>query len=243
MLCGSVLSHLLLLCPLMVGDAALSVVCSYKCLGVMFDSQLNWSHHVGKWVCKSMSYYLALIGSHAKNLPSIIKMLVECLVFSRYSYALPVWGPAIHRDSLSRLSCLHNRGIRLTCGLRKYDHMSQHRTRLGWLPVNSFVKYHSLITLFRDHYIGGSVSLNPAFQFGRTHSYGTRCRSCTSYYYISFHLVKKIFGIKHLHGGILFLKAYFRTSTCSMQGRIQGGSLGSRDPLQKFIREAKRMMY
>ena len=136
--------------PVMVGDAALSVVCKQKYLGVMFDSQLNWSHHVAS-VCESMSYYLALIGSHAKNLPSsIIKMLVECLVFSRYSYALPVWGPAIHRDSLSRLSHLHNCGIRLTCGLRKYNHVSQHRVRLGWLPVDSFVKYRSLITLFRD---------------------------------------------------------------------------------------------
>ena len=108
----------------MVGDTVLSVVCKQKYLGVMFDIQLNWSHHVAS-VCKSMSYYLALIGSHVRNLPSsIIKMLMECLVFSRYSYAqLPVWGPAVHRDSLSRLTHLHNRGIRLTCGLRKYDHV------------------------------------------------------------------------------------------------------------------------
>ena len=121
------------------------------------------------------------------HLSSIIKMLVECLVFSRYSYALPVWGPTIHKDSLSRLSRLHNRGIRLTCGLcglHKYDHVSQHRARLGWLPVDSFVKYHSLITLFRDYYIGGSVSLNPAFQFGCTHSYETRCPA--------YHITKKV---------------------------------------------------
>ena len=76
----------------MVGDTALSVVCKQKYLGVMFDSQLNWSHHVAS-VCKSMPYYLTLIGSHVRNLlSSIIKMLVECLVFSRYSYALPMWG-------------------------------------------------------------------------------------------------------------------------------------------------------
>ena len=125
----------------MVGDTVLSVVSKQKYLGVMFDSQLNWSHHVAS-VYKSMSYYLALIGSHIRNLPSsIIKMLVECLVFSRYSYALSVWGPAAHRDSLSRLARLHNRGVRLTCGLRKYDHVLQHRARLGWLPVESFVKY------------------------------------------------------------------------------------------------------
>ena len=73
----------------------------------MFTCQLNWSHHVAS-VCKSMSYCLALIaGSRAKNLPSsIIKMLVECLVFSRYSYALPVWGPAIHKDSILPISSI-----------------------------------------------------------------------------------------------------------------------------------------
>ena len=62
-----------------------------------------------------MSYFLMMIGSHAKTLPSaIIKMLVECLVFSHYTYALPVWGPVIHKDSLYRLTCLHHRGVWLT---------------------------------------------------------------------------------------------------------------------------------
>ena len=75
---------------------------------------------------------LASYASHARNLPcSIIKVLVECLVFSWYSYALPVWGPAAHKNSLSRLTRLQNCGIRLTCGLRKYDHVSQHRAHLG----------------------------------------------------------------------------------------------------------------
>ena len=103
-----------------------------------------------------MSYYLALIGSHARNLPS-------SNVFSRYSYVLPVWGPAAHKNSLSRLIRLHNCGIRLTCGLRKYDHVSQHGTHLGWLSVESLVKYCSLITLFQDYYVGRGVLLDPAF--------------------------------------------------------------------------------
>ena len=81
-----------------------------------------------------------MIGSYAKTLPSaIIKMLVECLVFSRYTYALPVWGPVIHKDSLYRLTRLHNRSVWLTYGLHKYDHVSQHRTRLRWLPVESSI--------------------------------------------------------------------------------------------------------
>ena len=51
--------------PVVVNDTALSVVCKQKYLRVMFDSQLKWTHHVAS-VCKSMSYYLMLISSHAK---------------------------------------------------------------------------------------------------------------------------------------------------------------------------------
>ena len=105
-----------------------------------------------------------------------------------------MWGLAAHRDSLSRLACLHNRGVHLTCGLRKYDHVSQHRACLGWLLVESFVKYRSLIiTLFRDYYVGRGVSLNPALQFGRTHSYETRCPA----HHITTSRLKKSFSQKH----------------------------------------------
>ena len=62
-----------------------------------------------------------------------------------------MWGPAAHKNSLSRLIHLHNCGIRLACGLCKYGHVSQHRARL---PVESFVKYCSLIILFQDYYVG-----------------------------------------------------------------------------------------
>jgi len=86
-----------------------------------------------------MSYYLSLIGPHVKSLPTaIVKMLMESLVFSRYTYALPVWGPAINRDCLSRLDRLQNRAVRLTCGLRRYDHVSRCKAGLGWLSVSQY---------------------------------------------------------------------------------------------------------
>jgi len=57
-------------------------------LGITFDNRLNWSSHVSK-ACESMAYYLNLINNYAKNLPSsIVKMLIESLVFSRYIYSL-----------------------------------------------------------------------------------------------------------------------------------------------------------
>ena len=98
--------------------------------------------------------------------------------------------------------------------IRKYDHISQHRARLGWLPVESFVKYRSLIALFRDYYVGRGVSLNPALQFGRTHSYGTRCPA----HHITTSRLKKSFSQKHFRHKVLTwwnsLQVCFRILTC-----------------------------
>ena len=81
--------------PILHDDTPLTVVDKQKYLGVTFDSRLTWSSHISK-ICGSMSYYLTLINSHGKYLPStIVKMLIESLVFSRCTYALPVWAPVI----------------------------------------------------------------------------------------------------------------------------------------------------
>ena len=122
-----------------------------------------------------MSYYLNLISFHVKSLPSpLVKMLMESLVFSRYTYALPVWGSAISKDSLCRLNRLQNWAVHLTCGLRKYDHVSQYRASLGWLPITQFVQYRSVLTMFHQHYLGNGILFNSPIEFGSKHSYGTR---------------------------------------------------------------------
>ena len=55
------------------------------------------------------------------------------------------------------------------------------------------MKYHSLITLFRDYYVGRGVSFNPAFQFGRIHSYEIRCPA----HHITTSRLKRSFNQKH----------------------------------------------
>ena len=99
---------------------------------------------------------------------------MESLVFPRFTYALPVWEPAVHQDSLVRLNSLHNRALRITCGLRKYDHISDHRRNLGWLLVSSLIQHHTLCAMM-DQYTGRGIQLNPLLQFGRLHIYNTRC--------------------------------------------------------------------
>ena len=81
-------------------------------------------------------------------------MLMESLVFSRYTYALPVWGPAISRDCLSRLDHLQNRAVRLTCGLQKTESYSAGLALGGFLclslySIEVFLQCLGSITLVR----------------------------------------------------------------------------------------------
>ena len=46
----------------------------------------------------------------------------------------------------------------------------------GVLKCNPlFVRYRSLLALFRDYYTSRSILFDPVFQFGHTHHYDTRC--------------------------------------------------------------------
>ena len=145
----------------------------HKYLGIFFDPQLRWDAHVNN-VCKRMSYYLYLISYHRRQLPShILKMLMDTLVFSQF-YALPIWGPSLGTVGVSRLQRFCNRAVRVTCGLRKYDHVSAARHSLGWLPFKQLVQYRALTLMYRHYIHNDCVQLDPPLQFGLNHGYGTR---------------------------------------------------------------------
>ena len=156
-----------------IDETPFSQVDKQKYLGVTFDSRLTWSSHVAA-VCKSMAYYLYLINYHSKSLPlEILKMLVESLVFSRLTYALPVWGPTIDQNSLSRINRLHNRAVCITRGLHKSEHVSSHRQTIGWLSASSLIQQRTLCATL-DQYTSRSILLNPHIQYGCYHTPDTK---------------------------------------------------------------------
>ena len=62
----------------------------------------------------------------------VLKLLIDSLVLSRLTYALPVWGSTISKQCLTHLQRQHNWAVRIVKNLRKFDHC---RTEFGWLPV------------------------------------------------------------------------------------------------------------
>ena len=180
--------------PISLNGSPLSQVSTHKYLGVQIDEHLKWNSHVS-YLCKKMAYYLYLISCHHKALPmSILKLLVESLVLSHLNYALPVWGPSLAHDLLSRLVKMHNRAIRVIGGLRKFDHVSSFRRQLNWLSVDSSIQHRCNAVMYKyytsDH--NNCILLNPPIQFGQQSIYSTR----TCPYFAAVHRFKLSFSQK-----------------------------------------------
>ena len=118
-----------------------------------------------------MAFCLYQINHHSRSLPSnVLKLSMESLVFPRLTYALPVWRPAIHQDSLVRLNHFHNRALRITCGLRKLAIIV--RTLAGF---RIFIDTASHPLCHDGPIYWGGIPFNPLLQFGRLHIHNTRC--------------------------------------------------------------------
>ena len=80
-------------------------------------------------------------------------MVIDSFVLSYLVYGLRVvWssclGPSLSVDLLHHIS-LHNRGVRMTSGLHKYDYVSHYRFVIGFLPVSSVIPHRSLIATYK----------------------------------------------------------------------------------------------
>ena len=98
-----------------VGDVPLKPVSTQKYLGVVFDNQLRWDSHVST-VKRSLIIYIGLMPITSTCL-MMLKLLIDSLVLSCLTYALPVWGPAISKQYLTRLQCQHNWAVRIVRNL------------------------------------------------------------------------------------------------------------------------------
>jgi len=67
---------------------------------------------------------------------------------------------AIFESWLSRLGKMFNHAIRVVYGLRKFDHVSTMRRKLGWLSVQSLIQHHCLLMLYRHYHSDVEILYN-----------------------------------------------------------------------------------
>ena len=80
----------------------------------------------------------------------LIKLLLDALVLyvSHLCYSLPVCDPAFSQQSLYRLERMKNWAVRMTMGLSRFDHVSQHHQQFNWLPVKKLIQFQSCCLMF-----------------------------------------------------------------------------------------------
>ena len=154
-------------------------------LGLNFDTCLSWDNWDSQvsYVCKKMLYYLYLIKTHCKVLKyDVMKLLIESLVFSHFTYAVSVWGSSLKQHLVKRIKRLQNCAVHLLFHLHKFDHITEYYRHVGWLPFPELVKYHSLCIIFHQFYCyGRGIPLEPLIQFGRLTAYHSRTKDYFSH--------------------------------------------------------------
>ena len=155
-------------------DAELEPCAQAGNLGVVFDSCLTWEAHASELSRRCMGLLIGL--SHVRHcLPDgVIKTIVTSLVISRVNYCLSVYGNGTKKN-LNRLQKILNFATRVIFGRRKFDHVTDLREKLNWMPPEYMYKLQTMATARKAIHYGEPVAL--ASMFARNRDSSTRDRN------------------------------------------------------------------
>ena len=133
--------------PILFNNTIIPYSPHVKNLGLVIDRTFSWKPHVTEVSHKIIATLRSLC--RFKNfLPTSTKIiLVQCLILPILDYA-DVCYPDLNQDLQNKLDRLLNSSIRFIFNLRKYDHISNYRSLLRWLPVRQRRHARLLSTLF-----------------------------------------------------------------------------------------------
>lgn len=120
---------------------------SVKNLGLLIDSKLTWRPQINA-VSSKVNAVLHSLYKLKNFIPFKTKlMLIQSLVLPIIDYG-DVCYPDLTNELLNKLERLLNNCIRFIFGLRKYDHISEYRRQLKWLPIQMRRNSRILFVLF-----------------------------------------------------------------------------------------------
>lgn len=118
-----------------------------KNLGVIFDRTLSWVPQISE-ISRKMFASLGSLRRLRSFLPLATRIaLAQSLLLPILDYA-DICYLDLTEDQLNKLERLQNVCIRFIFGLRKYDHVSEFRTQLKWLPIRHRRNSHILVLLY-----------------------------------------------------------------------------------------------
>ena len=130
------------------GDVQLLPSDCVKILGVYLDKNLTWQKHTGKVSQRCFGILVTINKLKHVLSRSTNKTLIELLVFPHILYCLPAWAPTTDLQR-KRVDKVINFAVRVATGKRKYDHVTESRSSLGWLTLSQTVFVRDCIRLYR----------------------------------------------------------------------------------------------
>ncbi|CAH2237662.1 jg11339 [Pararge aegeria aegeria] len=118
-----------------------------KNLGLLMDTTLSWSPQVAE-VSRKVFASIGYLKRWKNFLPVKTKIsLAQSLLLPLLDYVDSCY-PDLTEELLNKLERLQNICIRFVFGLRKFDHISEYRVRLKWLPIRLRRELHLLSFLY-----------------------------------------------------------------------------------------------
>ena len=160
-----------------VGDEPLEQVSEYKYLGMWFDENLNWNHHIDK-MCAKLSKRLGMLRRIKFNLPKeTLLMLYNTMVLPLIDYGNVVYSNC-SATSMKKLQVMQNKGARMILNCHYRTHIVDMLKELKWLNVKDRAEFHKMCLVYKSKnglvpsYISDLMS-----QVTERHEHETRSRT------------------------------------------------------------------
>ena len=133
--------------PIIFDNCKLECSNTVKNLGIKVDSSLSWAPHICD-LSRKVYYTIGRLKRWKYLLPTQTKIsLAHSLLLPILDYADTCYLD-LSQQLLNKLERLQNLFIRFIFGLKKFDHISQHRVRLQWLTVKDRRNLHTVTLLY-----------------------------------------------------------------------------------------------
>jgi len=116
-----------------VNNTTIPVVDSVKNLGVYFDSDLRFKHHITKCLQHGYSVLKLLFSNRHLLSQDIRRILCDSLILSKLNYCDTVYHFCLDGTDIRRIQVLQNACLRFVYGVRRREHISPFLARSGWL--------------------------------------------------------------------------------------------------------------
>ena len=139
-----------------------------KNLGVIMDPELSWEPHIDTVIKRCFGILIGLIHIRHVIPLNILPRIVDALVLSHVRYCAAVYGSA-SRSNVAKLQKVLNFSARVISGRRKYDHVSDVISALGWLRVPEMISFFELSLMHGILTFGKPDLLRSWFTFNHEH--------------------------------------------------------------------------